>query len=74
MIYGVLIVDGMGVNCEGFVCLSFMNYVVEVVIFGVSSMVDVFVFVLVEVFVLRNGYLIFCDVFNDNFVFYELNN
>lgn len=74
MIYGVLIVDGIGVNCEGLVCLSFMNFVVEVVIFGVSSMVDVFVFVLVEVFVLRNGYLILCDVFNDNFVLYELNN
>ena len=40
-IYGVLTVDGTGVNCEGPACPSLTNYVAEVVISGASSMADV---------------------------------
>ena len=73
-IYGVLTVDGTGVNCEGPACPSLTNYVAEVVISGASSMADVLVPALVEAFALRNGYSILRDASNDNLVLYELNN
>jgi phosphate transport system substrate-binding protein len=73
-IYGVLTVDGTGVNCEGPACPNLTNYVAELVISGASSMADVLVPALVEAFALRSGYSVLRDASNDNLLLYELNN
>ncbi|MFT6450807.1 MAG: phosphate transport system substrate-binding protein [Halocynthiibacter sp.] len=54
--YGVLTVDGSGVNCEGPGCPDLENFVARVRFSGARTMGEVLMPALIEAFAARNGY------------------
>jgi phosphate transport system substrate-binding protein len=54
--FGILTVDGSGVNCDGPACPTLGNYVAEFTLSGAQSMGEVLIPSLIEGFALNSGY------------------
>jgi phosphate transport system substrate-binding protein len=70
--FGILTVDGSGVNCDGPACPTLGNYVAEFTLSGARSMGEVLIPSLIEGFALNAGYVLTREELAGIGLFYRL--
>jgi phosphate transport system substrate-binding protein len=70
--FGILTVDGSGVNCDGPACPTLGNYVAEFTISGAQEMGEVLVPALIEGFALNAGYALTREELAGTGLYYRL--
>lgn len=70
--FGILTVDGSGVNCDGPACPSLGNYVAEFTLSGASSMGEVLIPSLIEGFALNAGFVLTREEIAGTGLYYRL--
>lgn len=70
--FGVLTVDGSGVNCDGPACPTLGSYVAEFTLSGAREMGEVLIPALIEGFALNSGYLLSREELAGTGLFYRL--